>query len=61
MTCTCPENPKENPSDERMYVYGPKAVRRENGNIVHDPSHVYIFNKNCQDHGWSEITQEISV
>lgn len=56
--CICPDNGQEVPSNKRMLVIEPGAVRREGSVTIKDASKVHIFNKDCPVHGYRVVEEE---
>lgn len=51
-TCICPDDQQKIPSDKRIYLYEPDAMRREGAINVTDQSKVHIFRSDCPVHGY---------
>lgn len=56
--CICPEDQQKIPSDKRLHVYAPNAVRREGATTVTDQTLVYIFRTDCPLHGYTVLEEE---
>jgi len=55
--CTCAEDWRAIPKDDRVEVVEPGAVSFVNGTKVVDKSKLHMFDRNCEVHGYQEITE----
>ena len=56
--CECPDNRQDVPSDKRIYLIEPGAVRRDGGQVTKDMSKFHIHHADCPLHGYTDVTKE---
>lgn len=55
--CTCPEDWRAIPKERRVELVEPGAVQFVNGQKIVDKSKLHIFDRDCEVHGYREITE----
>lgn len=57
-TCTCPDDPRTIPKEDRVELVEPNAVIFVDGKKIVDRTKFHVFHRNCPIHGYSEILDE---
>lgn len=53
--CTCADDWRAIPKENRMFLEEPGAFIRQGNLIQKDPSKVLVFDKTCPVHGYKEL------